>query len=228
MVVEQHGPELRHHFVSAEQQRNAASLGMWVFLGTEIMFFGGMFCAYLIYRYWYFNEFAAGSRSLDIYLGTINTAVLICSSLTVAMGVRAAQMGKQKLLVILLILTILFGLAFLGIKGKEWYDKYEEHHIPGNSFNADDLARDYPALHIDQGHEQLYFSLYFAMTGLHALHMIIGIGIFLFLLWESMKGRYTPQYHTPVEIGGLYWHFVDIIWIYLFPLLYLIDRRPLR
>ena len=226
--MEQHGPELRHHFVSAEQQRNAASLGMWLFLGTEIMFFGGMFCAYLIYRYWYFNEFAAGSRSLNVYLGTINTAVLICSSLTVALGVRAAQAGKQKLLIILLVLTILFGLVFLGIKGKEWYDKYEEHHIPGNSFNADHLAQQYPQLHIDQGHEQLYFSLYFAMTGLHALHMIIGVGIFAFLLWESMRGRYTPQYYTPVEIGGLYWHFVDIIWIYLFPLLYLIDRRPLR
>lgn len=228
ITVEQHGPELRHHFASAEQQRDAASLGMWIFLGTEIMFFGGMFCAYLIYRYWYFNEFAAGSRSLDIYLGTINTAVLICSSLTVALGVRAAQMGKQKLLIILLVLTIIFGLAFLGIKGVEWYQKYEEHHIPGNTFNADDLVREYPQIHIDQSHEQIYFSLYFAMTGLHALHMIIGVGIFGFLLFDACKGRFTPQYHTPVEIGGLYWHFVDIIWIYLFPLLYLIDRRPLR
>lgn len=228
LVVEQHSPELRHHFASAEQQRNSATLGMWLFLGTEIMFFGGMFCAYLIYRYWYFNEFAAGSRSLDIYLGTINTAVLICSSLTVALAVRAAQMGKQKLLIILLILTIIFGVAFLGIKADEWYAKYKEHHIPGNSFNADDLVREYPQLHIDQGHEQLYFSLYFAMTGLHALHMIIGVGIFLFLLAGALKGRFTPQYHTPIEIGGLYWHFVDVVWIYLFPLLYLIDRRPLR
>jgi cytochrome c oxidase subunit III len=228
ITVEQHGPELRHHFSSVEQQRNAASLGMWVFLGTEIMFFGGMFCAYLIYRYWYFNEFAAGSRSLDIYLGTINTVVLICSSLTVALSVRAAQMGKQKLLIILLILTIILGLAFLGIKGVEWHQKFEEHHIPGNSFNADDLAREYPQIHIDQTHEQIYFSLYFAMTGLHALHMIIGVGIFLFLLFEAWKGRFTPKYNTPIEIGGLYWHFVDIIWIYLFPLLYLIDRRPLR
>ena len=202
---------------------------MWVFLGTEVMFFGGMFCAYLIYRYWYFNEFAAGSRSLDIYLGTINTAVLICSSLTVALGVRAAQMGKQKLLVILLILTIIFGVAFLGIKGVEWYDKYKEHHIPGASFHASDLEQlPYSHGNIDQSHEQIYFSLYFAMTGLHALHMIIGVGIFLFLLVEAMKGRYTPQYNTPVEIGGLYWHFVDIIWIYLFLLLYLIDRKPLR
>ena len=227
-VLEHHGPELRHHFVSVEQQRNASSLGMWVFLGTEIMFFGGMFCAYLIYRLNYFNEFAAGSRSLDITLGTVNTIVLICSSLTVALAVRAAQMGKRQLLVILLILTIIFGLAFLGIKGIEWYNKYEEHHIPGASFSAADLIHDYPQLHIDQSHEQIYFSLYFALTGLHALHMIIGVGIFLVLLYYSMKGRFTPEYNTPIEIGGLYWHFVDIIWIYLFPLLYLIDRKPLK
>ena len=202
---------------------------MWLFLATEIMFFGGMFCAYLIYRMAYFNEFSAGSRSLDIRWGTLNTMVLICSSLTVALGVRAAQMGKRKLLVVLLVLTLIFGLAFLGIKGIEWYAKYTEHHIPGASFDASDLEHS-PFSHgnIDQSHEQIYFSLYFAMTGLHALHMIIGVGIFCYLLYFACKGRYTPQYNTPVEIGGLYWHFVDIVWIYLFPLLYLIDRRPLR
>jgi len=228
IAVEQHGPELRHHFADKEQQRDAASLGMWLFLGTEIMFFGGMFCAYLIYRYWYFNEFAAGSRSLDLKLGTINTAVLICSSLTVALGVRAAQMGRRKLLVVLMLLTLVFGFAFLGIKGVEWYAKYEEHHIPGNSFDASDIIRDYPQIHIDPSHEQIYFSLYFAMTGLHALHMIIGVGIFSFIAFYAWRGRYTPDYHTPVEIAGLYWHFVDIVWIYLFPLLYLIDRKPLK
>jgi cytochrome c oxidase subunit 3 len=228
IAVEQHGPELLLHFADPEQQRDAASLGMWMFLATEIMFFGGMFLAYLIYRFWYYNEFAAGSRSLDIWLGTINTAVLICSSLTVALGVRAAQLGQRKLLVILLLLTIVFGFAFLGIKGVEWYQKYEEHHIPGHSFNADDLVKAYPQIHIDPQHEQIYFSLYFAMTGLHALHMIIGLGLFIFLTYYAWKGRYTPKYYTPIEIGGLYWHFVDIVWIYLFPLLYLIDRKPLR
>jgi len=228
VAVEQHGPELLHHFTGVEQQRDAASLGMWLFLATEIMFFGGMFCAYLVYRYWYFNEFAAGSRSLDIWLGTINTAVLICSSLTVALGVRAAQMGKRTLLVVLLILTLLFGLVFLGIKGVEWYDKFKEHHIPGASFNADDIATGYPQLHINQEHAQIYFSLYFAMTGLHALHMVIGVGLFSVITYFAWKGRYTPNYYTPVENAGLYWHFVDIVWIYLFPLLYLIDRKPLR
>jgi cytochrome c oxidase subunit 3 len=228
VAVEQHGPELRHHFVDAEQQRDAASLGMWLFLGTEIMFFSGMFCAYLVYRYWYYNEFAAGSRSLDLKWGTINTAVLICSSLTVALGVRAAQMGKRKLLVVLMLLTLVFGCTFLGIKGLEWYAKFQEHHIPGSSFNASDLIKNYPQIHIDPSHEQIYFSLYFAMTGLHALHMIIGVGIFSFIAFYAWKGRYTPEYHTPVEIAGLYWHFVDIVWIYLFPLLYLIDRKPLK
>ena len=219
----EHQEELHHQFVDPEQQRDAASLGMWLFLATEVMFFGGMFCAYLIYRLLYYKEFAAGSRSLDIWLGTTNTAVLICSSLTVALGVRAAQMGKRKLVVLLLALTLVFGLAFLGIKGIEWYDKYVEHHIPGASFNAADLVHDNP--HLDPAPLQIYFSLYFAMTGLHALHMIIGVGIFGYLTYHAWKGRYTPEYHTPVEIGGLYWHFVDIIWIYLFPLLYLIDRH---
>jgi cytochrome c oxidase subunit 3 len=225
IAVEEHNPALRHHFADMEQQRQASSLGMWVFLATEVMFFGGMFCAYLIYRYWYYNEFAAGSRSLDIWLGTINTAVLICSSLTVALGVKAAQMGKRKLLVILLLLTIVLGLAFLGIKGVEWYTKFQEHHIPGSSFSADDLIKEYPQIRIDPSHEQIFFSLYFAMTGLHALHMIIGVGIFTFLTYYAWKGRYTAEYYNPVEIGGLYWHFVDIIWIYLFPLLYLIGGR---
>jgi len=227
-IAIEHKEGLQHQFVDVEQQRNAVSLGMWLFLATEIMFFGGMFCAYLIYRYWYYNEFAAGSRSLDLTWGTLNTAVLICSSLTVALGVRAAQLGKRKLLIVLLLLTLVFGLTFLGIKGIEWYAKYKEHHIPGPSFDASDLIKDYPQIPIDPSREQIYFSLYFAMTGLHALHMIIGVGIFSFITFYAWKGRYTPEYHTPVEMSGLYWHFVDIVWIYLFPLLYLIDRRPLR
>jgi len=224
----EHEEGLQHQFVDMQQQRDATTLGMWLFLATEIMFFGGMFLAYLVYRNWYYPEFAAGSRSIDIYLGTINTAVLICSSLTVAMAVRAAALGKRQLCVAFLLATLVFGLAFLGIKGKEWYDKFEEHHIPGRSFNAEDIIRDYPQLHIEPAPTQIFFSLYFAMTGLHALHMIIGVGLFLYLTYHAWKGRYTPEYHNPLEIGGLYWHFVDIVWIYLFPLLYLIDRKPLR
>jgi len=225
-VALEHPSPLQHHFADMEQQRDVASLGMWLFLGTEIMFFGGMFAAYLIYRRLYYNEFAIGSRSISIWWGTINTIVLICSSLTVALGVRAAQMGKRKLLVTLMLITMVFGVAFLGIKGYEWYQKFEEHHVPGSSFNIDKLIQEYPDAHLNPGHAQIYFSLYFAMTGLHALHMIVGLGIFSFLTYFAWKGRYTPEYHTPIEIGGLYWHFVDIVWIYLFPLLYLIDRKP--
>jgi cytochrome c oxidase subunit 3 len=236
-------PELRHHFADEEQQRNAAALGMWWFLGTEIMFFGGMFCAYLIYRLKYFSEFAAASRSLDLKVGTLNTAVLICSSLTVAQAVRAAQMGKRMLQVKLLLATMFFGLVFLGVKAYEWENKYKEHHIPTFDFNAKDLMRDNQKLFgLDklqndpvklrareaeiQQHSKIFFSLYFALTGMHAIHMIVGVGVFSVITWMAWKGRFTPEYHTPLEIAGLYWHFVDIVWIYLFPLLYLIDRRP--
>jgi len=223
----QHGPELLHHFADEEQQRNASSLGMWLFLGTEIMFFGGMFLAYLVYRLNYYNEFAAASRSLNFWMGTINTLVLICSSLTVVLAVRAAQMGKRKLLISMLVVTLVFGLTFLAVKGFEWKEKFEEHHIPGSSFSAADLIRNYPQLHVQPQHAQVYFSLYFAMTGLHALHMLIGVGIFVWLIYKAWKGDFSPKYYTPVEIAGLYWHFVDVVWIYLFPLLYLIDRKPL-
>jgi cytochrome c oxidase subunit 3 len=226
-----HGPELRHHFSDVQQQRDASNFGMWLFLVTEVMFFGGMFLAYLVYRMAYFNDFAAASRSIAVPLGAVNTAVLLCSSLTVVLAVRAAQMGKRKLLIAMLILTLIFGLAFLGIKGYEWHEKYVEHHIPGHfmgrDFDVSDIQRAFPQLHVDPRHAQIFFSLYFAMTGIHALHMIIGLGIFLWLLAKAWKGDFGPQYYTPVEICGLYWHFVDVVWIYLFPLLYLIDRKPL-
>jgi cytochrome c oxidase subunit 3 len=218
-------PELRHHFADVVQQRNSASLGMWWFLGTEIMFFGGMFCAYLIYRRVYFPEFAAGSISLNLVAGTLNTAVLICSSLTVALAVRASQLGKRKQLVNLLLATMFFGICFLVIKGFEWRKEYTEHHIPTFYFDTQDMVRGNPNLHIDPQHAKIFFSLYFALTGVHALHMIVGLGIFSVITFMAWRGRFSPEYHTPVEIAGLYWHFVDIVWIYLFPLLYLIDRR---
>jgi cytochrome c oxidase subunit III len=225
VIAEARKPVLQHHFADMEQQRSASSLGMWLFLATEIMFFGGMFCAYLIYRLWYYPEFAAGSNSLDITLGTINTAVLICSSLTVVLAVRAAQMGKRRPQVVYLALTLILGLAFLGIKAVEWSSKFKEHHVPTATFHFEATVPGHPDEQVDQGHAQVFFSLYFVMTGMHALHMIIGVGLFTVLLFYAWKGRYTPEYHTPLELSGLYWHFVDIIWIYLFPLLYLIDRK---
>lgn len=233
-AVEEHAhdnPALLHHFATAEQQKNTASLGMWLFLAQEIMFFGGLFCAYLVYRFKYFGDFGSASQQLDIKLGAINTVVLICSSLTVVLAVRAAQLGKRKDLVLWLLATIVLGLAFLGIKADEYAEKFEKHHVPGPSFSYHELLPNQARLpeadrrYADPHHAEMYFSLYFAMTGMHALHMIIGVGLFGYLAWMASKGRYGPGYYTPIENAGLYWHFVDIVWIYLFPLLYLIDRH---
>ncbi len=221
-----HNPALLHHFATEEQQKNSADFGMWIFLATEVMFFGGLFCAYLIYRRLYYGDFAAASSSIDAALGGTNTAVLICSSLTVVLAIWAAQTARRGLLIAMLILTMIFGCAFLGIKGVEYKDKFEEHHVPGSTFSFNNVPiPGHPTEHANPQHAQIFFALYFVMTGLHAIHMIIGLGLFTWLLWMSWKGRFTPEWHTPLEIGGLYWHFVDIVWIYLFPLLYLIDRH---
>ncbi len=212
--------ELFGQFETMDQQRESASLGMWVFLVTEVLFFGGMFMTYTLNRSTYPVIFAEASKSIRLSLGAVNTVVLIGSSLTMAMAVWASQAGKKKLIPIFIILTLVLGTVFLGIKAVEYHDKYVEHHIPGLNFNFEkgaDVATN--------AHAQLFFSLYFAMTGLHALHMVIGAGLLLWLLKESLRGRFTPQYNTPVELVGLYWHFVDIVWIFLFPLLYLIDRH---
>jgi cytochrome c oxidase subunit 3 len=222
-----HSPALLHHFYTEEQQRDASNLGMWIFLGTEVMFFGGLFCAYLIYRHLYFGDFAAASKSIDAALGGTNTAVLICSSLTVVLAIWGARTARRGLMLAMLVLTMLFGLAFLGIKGYEYYQKFQEHHVPGPSFGFENVPiPGHPDQYANPRHAEIFFSLYFIMTGLHALHMVVGLGIFTWLLIMAWRGRFTPEYHTPLEIGGLYWHFVDIIWIYLFPLLYLIDRHP--
>jgi cytochrome c oxidase subunit 3 len=211
-----HSVALRHHFETAEQQKDASTIGMWMFLVTEIMFFGGLFMTYIAYRGAYPDAFAAASQKLNTTEGFINTLVLICSSLTMAMAVRCAAQGKKKAVVWLLFATMLFGLAFLGIKADEYTYKFQHHEVPGANFAPEDL-------NANVDHASLYFALYFGMTGLHAFHMIVGIGILCFILRGAMKGIYTPAWHTPVELFGLYWHFVDIVWIFLFPLLYLID-----
>ena len=208
---------LREQFDTAEQQKDASTLGMWMFLITEIMFFGGMFLAYTVYRTIYPHIFAVASSSLNATIGALNTAVLLCSSFTMVLAVRASQLGRRRAIIIFVILTVLLGGVFLGVKAYEWHEKWVEHHIPGPSFHLEGTEM--------QGQAQLFFSLYFAMTGLHALHMVIGEGILLYILIQSRKGRYTRDYYTPLDVSGLYWHFVDIIWIFLFPLLYLIDRH---
>jgi len=207
---------LAHQFDDLEQQHDAAQLGMWAFLATEILFFGGMFLGYAVYRYRFPDAFAHASNHMDIVLGTINTAILIASSLTVVLAIHAAQHERRRALVGLLALTIVLGLTFLGIKVTEYLHKYHENLVPGLNFAyTDEAAR----------HAAIFFSFYFAMTGMHALHMIIGIAIFGYLIRVALRGGYTRIYHTPVEIAGLYWHFVDIIWIFLFPLFYLLGRH---
>jgi cytochrome c oxidase subunit 3 len=237
-----HHPALQHHFDTMGQQKEAAVVGMWVFLLTEILFFGGLFAAYMVYRIWYFDAFAEASRSLSLFWGGLNTAVLIGSSLTMAMAVRGAQTNKRTATVNWLILTMILGGVFLGVKVIEYADKFEHHHVPGYNFQwaashetpaageaAAPAAEPHRELTLSpdqlQLTTQIYFSLYFTMTGLHALHMIIGIGIMLVITWMAHKGRFDEHYYTPVEMAGLYWHFVDIVWIFLFPLLYLVERH---
>ena len=229
--VHEHPFYQRHHFETAEQQREAAGFGMWLFLLTEIMFFGGLFMAYLLYRNWYYAAFVAGSNTLSLPLGLINTIVLIGSSLTMAMAVWSAEVRKQASLVMYLSATILLGFIFLGIKTVEYKEKFELHHIPGNTFDISEFVHP-PAgskeapISVDMAnHAQIYFSLYFAMTGVHAIHMIIGIVILFVLVYKARSGLYTTGYVQPIENFGLYWHFVDIVWIFLFPLLYLISRH---
>ena len=205
---------LRFQFEDLEQQRLSSTLGMWIFLATEILFFGGLFTAYLIFRTLYPQAWADGSRATLFMAGTLNTAVLICSSLTMALAVHAAQMGRRKLLVLLLLLTLLVGATFLGVKAYEYHTEYVEHHVPGPSFHFPESN--------DPRHVETFFSLYFIMTGLHAVHMTAGLLVGAFVAWFAWKGHYTAEYHVTVENFGLYWHFVDIVWIFLFPLFYLI------
>lgn len=191
-------------------------MGMWVFLITEIMFFGGMFYGYMIYRYFYPQAWAEGSQHMDFWWGTINTVVLLCSSLTMVLAVRSAQIGNRKGIVSFALITILFGLAFLGIKAIEYHSHWVKHEFPGVNFRWEGPY---------SSQVQLFFSFYWAMTGFHALHMVIGVGLVLYIVYHACKGRYGPHYYNPVENVGLYWHFVDIIWIYLYPLLYLITHK---
>jgi cytochrome c oxidase subunit 3 len=234
-----HHPALQHHFDSMEQQKEASTLGMWTFLITEILFFGGLFTAYMVYRTWYHDAFVAASSSLDLRWGGFNTVVLIASSLTMALGVRAAQLSNRKALIGWLIGTIFLGSVFLGVKVIEYADKFEHHHVPGPHFvwesqeagpagtgagHGAETGGPAATANQFQQHTQIYFSLYFTMTGLHALHMIVGVVLMAVITWMAWIGKFDAQWYTPVEMSGLYWHFVDIVWIYLFPLLYLIDR----
>lgn len=222
-----HPHRLAHHFRDLTQQQSASGLGMWVFIAQEVMFFGGLFLAYTIYRSQYADAFVIASHHLNVPLGAFNTAVLIFSSLTMALAVHAAALGQRQRIVLFLLLTVALGGVFLGVKVVEYGAKlnpcftappYQGCLAPGARFDGHALE-----LAGDRARQaQIYYSLYFAMTGLHALHMIVGIPIILWIAWRALRGDFNAEYNAPVEIVGLYWHFVDIIWIFLFPLLYLI------
>lgn len=200
-----------------DQQHASGNLGMWVFLVQEIMFFGGLFASYIVYRALYLPAFETGSRLLNVRFGAANTAVLIASSLTMALAIHAAQTGKRAAQVLYLLSTMVLGAVFIAVKLIfEWRHDWVEGLVPG-------LNWAYQGLH-PHG-VQLFFCFYFFMTGLHALHMVIGIGILAVLTVMASRGRFNAEYYFPLEVSGLYWHFVDIVWIFLFPLLYLIGGR---
>jgi cytochrome c oxidase subunit 3 len=208
---------LAEQFDDLQQQHEASSLGMWVFLATEIMFFGGLFTAYILFRNFYLPAFEAGSRLLDVRIGAFNTAVLLCSSLTMALALRAAQLGNKPALITFLLLTLLLGLTFVGVKlAFEWRRDFLDGLVPGLNWTFDGP---------DPRHLELFFCFYFFLTGIHALHMVIGVGILTVLIIMAGRGRFSPLRYNAVESSALYWHFVDIVWIFLFPLLYLIGGR---
>ncbi len=202
---------LREQFATPEQQRGTASAGMWIFLATEVMLFGALFTAFTIYRSSYTQAFDVGSGEMDLWLGALNTGVLICSSFTMALAVHSAETGKQRLLSMFLLATMIIGAVFLGIKFTEYYKHYQEHKVPGVWFEQSGS---------NPSNVQMFFVFYFVMTGLHAVHMTIGLSI-LFVLWvRSLLGAFTAEYYTPIEMGGLYWHFIDIVWVFLYAIFY--------
>jgi len=204
---------LAHHYSSLDAQNAAVRLGMWLFLATEILLFAGLFTGYTIYRYQFPEAFAEASRHLDLGLGTLNTFVLITSSFTVAMAIHFARTNRKNLAVACLIFTIACAFGFLGIKSIEYMHKFQEGALPGPYYSFEEVrANGAP----------MYFTIYFLTTGLHALHVIIGMTVLIVLTFKTAAGRFNSNYYTGLELGGLYWHLVDLVWIFLFPLLYLI------
>jgi cytochrome c oxidase subunit 3 len=202
-----------HHFDNADQQFDSNRMGVWLFLVTEILFFGGLFCAFFIFRSWYFDAFKEANHHLDKVLGAINTMVLIFSSLTMALAVRSAQTNDRQKTVLFLAITIACAFAFMGIKYVEYSHKFHEGLLPGKWFTAHGF---------EHQHAGVFFAVYFMMTGVHGLHVLIGIGLLTWILIRANKGEFSSRYYAPVEGVGLYWHLVDLVWIYLFPLLYLV------
>jgi len=204
---------LGHHFSSLARQNEAMRLGMWLFLATEILLFAGLFTGYAVYRFEFPEAFKEASRHLELTAGTVNTLVLITSSLTVALAIHYARSNRPKAAAVCLVLTLAFALAFLGIKAIEYTAHFHEKSLPGKYYAFEEVKIPGAAM---------FFSLYFLMTGLHGLHVVVGMSVLSWILWRTLQGRYSERYYTGLELGGLYWHLVDLVWIFLYPLLYLI------
>jgi cytochrome c oxidase subunit 3 len=212
---------LWEHYENLDQQHEANVLGMWVFLATELLVFGALFTGYTVYRVVYSAEFEHASGRLNLLIGGVNTVVLLTSSLTMALSVRAAQLGQRRALVVCLLLTALFGAGFMGFKALEYYLDYRDKLVPGLAFDP----AEWEAKGLRPQPVQLFLVFYYVMTGLHAVHLTAGICIILTLAVMAQRGAFTPRWYAPVDIWGLYWHFVDIVWIFLLPLLYLIGTH---
>jgi cytochrome c oxidase subunit 3 len=212
-----HHPRQQHHFVSMDQQFDAAKLGMWLFLITEILLFSGMFVAYAVFRVWYPETYTIASEALDPWLGGINTLVLLTSSLTVALSINFIQRGKIKQMNWMLVATIVLAGVFMVIKYFEYTAKFDHGLFPGEHFHPHGEYTKFDVPYAPQ-----FFSIYFVMTGIHGFHVLVGMVVFGWLLTRGLRGHFNSEWYTPVELTGLYWHVVDIIWIFLFPLMYLI------
>ena len=220
-------PNVAEQFEDADQQRDASTLGMWAFLSTEVLFFGALFTGYFVYRTRYPDAFRAGSQDMRLWLGGINTAVLLTSSLLMAMVVHSAALGDRTRIGRYLIGTMILGVAFLGIKATEYGLETREHLVPGYNFSVippDEVGKPSAEQHPRPNQERLFMCFYFIMTGLHALHMVIGLSVMATLFALNRRGWFSKEYHNPIEIAGLYWHFVDMVWVFLYPCLYLLRQ----
>jgi cytochrome c oxidase subunit 3 len=210
-----------HHFDSLEQQRAAQTAGMWIFLATEMLVFGALFVSYTAYRAYYAEAFAAASRHLNALIGGVNTLVLLTSSLTMALAVYATRTGRRRMMLTCLVLTASLGALFMLLKAVEYYVDYRENLVPRLAFQP----QEWVDRQVDPRHVQLFLIFYYVMTGLHALHMVVGISVLGVVIGLAWLGRFTRENYAPVEVMGLYWHFVDIVWIFLLPTLYLVGTR---
>lgn len=217
MPFEERQAHVEEQFDDAQQQHSAASLGMWIFLATEMLFFGVLFTSYTVCRVLYPAGFAEASHHTDLLLGSGETAALLTSSIMIVLGIRAIKLGQRRLATFFLFLTAALGIGFLVIHGFEYHSEWEEHLVPGVHFLQ--FGPHVRAV-------ELFYCLYYFITGFHSLHLIIGVSVVLVLAVRVWRGAFGPGNFTTLELAALYWHLVDIIWMFVFPLLYLIGRAP--